>query len=47
VGRLQWEVSQRLPDPEDEGAWAIEGSIDLREDANPPGPLLRLRRIGE
>jgi hypothetical protein len=47
AGRLQWEISQRLPDLEDEGAWAIEGTIDLREDTNPPGPLLRLRRVGE
>ena len=47
TGPLQWEVSQRLLDPEDEGAWSIDGTIDLRGDTNPPGPLITLLGIGE
>jgi len=47
AGHLQWEVFQRLVDPDDEGAWSIDGVIDLRGDTNPPGPLIALRAIGE
>jgi superfamily II RNA helicase len=47
TGPLQWAVIQRLIDPEDEGAWSLDGTIDLRGDTNPSGPLIQMGRIGE
>ena len=47
AGDHLWNVSQRLLDPEGEGAWAIEAVVDLTEDAAPEGPLLRVQSIGE
>ena len=34
-------------DESTEGSWAIEGRIDLREDTNPEGPIVRLVSISE
>lgn len=42
-----WDVSQRLLDVEEEGAWAIDAVVDLSDDAAPEGPLLRVRSISE
>jgi superfamily II RNA helicase len=47
IGPLQWEVIQRLIDPEDAGGWSIDGLVDLRGDTNPLGPLIRLVQIAE
>lgn len=41
-----WRVRQTLPDPDEEGLWFVEGTVDLREDTNPEGPLLELDRLG-
>lgn len=44
-----WELRQRLvPAAADEEdlAWELVATVDLREDANPDGPLLRLQSIG-
>jgi Domain of unknown function (DUF3516)/DEAD/DEAH box helicase len=41
-----FEVHQVLLDPEGDDDWSFEAEIDLREDPNPSGPLLRMRRIG-
>ncbi len=43
-----WWVRQVLveEDPDDQ-AWSIDGWVDLREDSNPHGPLLRIRQIAE
>ena len=35
-----------LVDPEGDLLWAIHAQIDLQEDTNPEGSLLRLDRIG-
>ena len=43
----QWRVQQVLIDEEEENAWSILGSIDLRDNTNPDGPLLQLISIGE
>lgn len=49
----QWTVHQVLvagPDAGEEGdetGWAIEGTIDLRKDTNPPGGLVWVQRIGD
>jgi len=47
TGRHEWRATQRLLDPEGEGAWAIEATVDLREDQAPEGPLLRVHAIAE
>jgi hypothetical protein len=47
AGDHVWEASQRLVDPDDEGAWSIDAVIDLRKDAAPEGPLLAVRALGE
>ena len=47
AGDHVWEVSQRLLDPDGEGAWALEAVVDLREDMAPEGPLLEVRSIAE
>ncbi|MCO4774062.1 MAG: DUF3516 domain-containing protein [Deltaproteobacteria bacterium] len=47
TGDHQWQVTQRLVDPEGEGAWAIEAQVDLREDSAPEGPLPNVIGIAE
>ncbi|MCH7707159.1 MAG: DUF3516 domain-containing protein [Myxococcales bacterium] len=42
----QWDASQVLCDSKRDDLWAILATIDLREERDPEGPLLRLRRIG-
>ncbi|MCO4772239.1 MAG: DUF3516 domain-containing protein [Deltaproteobacteria bacterium] len=42
-----WEVSQRLLDPEGEGAWAVQATVDLTEDTAPEGPLLLVHAVEE
>ena len=46
-GDHRWEVRQVLVDPHEDNLWCIEGEVDLRDDTNPPGPLVLLRRVGE
>jgi len=46
VAPHQWRVSQRL-DADEEVAWSIEGVVDLRDDTNPRGPLIRMTEIRE
>jgi len=41
-----WNARQILSDPEGHDDWVIEGEIDLRDDAAPEGPLVRLTKIG-
>jgi superfamily II RNA helicase len=45
-GDRVWRVRQVMLDPEDDVAWAIEGTIDLRGDPFPEGPMVKLRSIG-
>jgi hypothetical protein len=42
----QWDLFQVLVDPEGDGLWAIEGEIDLGDQRDPDGALIRVRRIG-
>jgi len=43
----RWGVRQVLVDDDEEGdAWAIEGEVDLSQDADPSGPLVRVIAIG-
>ncbi|MBX7080227.1 MAG: DUF3516 domain-containing protein [Nannocystaceae bacterium] len=44
-GERSWTVQHALIDDEGETSWMIEAEIDLREDADFDGPLLRLRGI--
>ena len=48
-GPHRWRVRQLLPtrDPDDDGAWALEGVVDLRGDTNPSGPLVRREAFGD
>jgi hypothetical protein len=46
TGPRTWQVFQSLVDPEGDGLWAIEGVIDLSQQRNPEGRLVRVRRIG-
>jgi hypothetical protein len=51
-GPHRWKVSQRLipADPDvdlDDVNWTIDAVIDLTDDTNPSGPLVRLMEIGE
>jgi hypothetical protein len=39
-------VVQVLLDPEDDNMWALEGQVDLSDDANVEGPLVVVTRIG-
>jgi superfamily II DNA helicase RecQ len=41
-----WEVSQALIDFEGEIVGSIDGIVDLRDDASPAGPMIRLLAIG-
>ena len=45
-GPRRWLATQVLLDPEDQNAWCIEAEVDLSDDPNPAGPLLRVLRIG-
>ena len=43
-----WAVKQILVDEEEEdSAWSVDGIVDLREDTNPMGPIVRLQAIGD
>jgi hypothetical protein len=44
-GRHLFEVQQILVDPDEVCDWAIEGTIDLRADQAPEGPMIRIDRI--
>ena len=46
TGTRQWEVQQRIMDPESHGDWMLDGEIDLRDRRAEGEPLLILRRIG-
>ncbi len=46
AGTRQWEVQQRIMDPEGHGDWMLDCEIDLRDRKAEDGPLLILRRIG-
>ena len=46
TGTGTWDVQQVLLDSNDENLWSLQAQIDLREDPNPEGSLLRLVRIG-
>jgi superfamily II RNA helicase len=46
IGDNQWQVVQVLLDPEDDNMWALEGQVDLSDDANVEGPLVVVTRIG-
>jgi hypothetical protein len=45
-GRHEFVVQQVLVDPAGDNDWGIEGTIDLRDDAAPEGPMIALRRLG-
>ena len=48
LGERRWSVVQRLVDAEEEADWCVEAIVDLGADgADPDGPLLAIRRIGE
>ena len=38
----QYDVEGHEDEELDEGAWSIQGRIDLRSDTNPTGPLVEL-----
>ncbi len=42
----RWDAYQTLLDPEGDELWSVEAELDLRDERDPEGPLLRLRRIG-
>ncbi len=42
----RWEVTQVLIDDRDHDEWSIDGTIDLRRDTNPDGPLVVVRGVG-
>ncbi|ADO71371.1 DEAD/DEAH box helicase [Stigmatella aurantiaca] len=46
AGTRQWEVQQRIMDPEGHGDWLLDCEIDLRGRKLDDGPILILRRIG-
>jgi len=41
-----WKVHQALLDDRGDDLWNVEGTVDLRDEANPSDPLFRLDRIG-
>jgi hypothetical protein len=41
-----WSVTQVLVDPPGDNLWAIHGEVDLSQQRNPEGPLVRIHRIG-
>jgi superfamily II RNA helicase len=46
TGPRCWEVTQVLLDPVGDNTWAVHGEVDLRQERDPDGPLVTLRRIG-
>jgi len=46
TGPRRFDVAQVLHDPSGENLWAVHGEVDLRGDADPDQPLVRVRRIG-
>jgi hypothetical protein len=46
VAPRRWDVFQVLVDPEGDGLWAVEGEINLSDQRDPDGALVRVRRIG-
>lgn len=46
LGSRRWRVTQVLCDPRGEDLWALHGEVDLAGQRDPPGPLVRLLRIG-
>ena len=47
VAPLRWTVQQVLPDPSGDDSWCLAGEIDLRGEADPAAPLVRLVAIHE
>jgi superfamily II DNA/RNA helicase len=45
-GPRRWDVSQVLADSRGDDLWALYGEVDLSEEKDPEGPLVRLIRIG-
>jgi hypothetical protein len=45
-GPRRWRATQVLVDRDDDNLWCLEGEIDLENERDPVGPLLRLTRIG-
>ncbi len=45
AGTRQWDVTHTLVDPKGDLTWAVFAGIDLRDEAAPDGPILRIRRI--
>jgi len=43
----RWAVRQVLIGDDEEAAWALEGEVDLRDDTNPSGPIVRIRDLRE
>jgi hypothetical protein len=46
TGARSWDAFQVLVDPVGDDLWAIEAEVDLRQEREPEGPTLRMRRIG-
>jgi superfamily II RNA helicase len=46
TGKRQWEVTQKIADPNGDEDWAIFGFVDLTETGAEDAPLVTLRRIG-
>jgi hypothetical protein len=46
LAQRRFEVHQTLLDPSGDGAWHVEGEVDLEGERAPEGPLVRVRRIG-
>jgi hypothetical protein len=46
LGPRRWQVLQTLIDPVGDDLWCIEAEVDLHNEREPTGPLLRLLRIG-
>ena len=42
-----WSIEGQEEEEPDEGSWEIRGTIDLRDDTNPPGPLVRWVHLGD
>ncbi len=45
-GPGRWDVHQVLVDPAGDNLWNVEGEVALEGDQPPPGPMVRVRRIG-
>ena len=46
AGEVAWDVVQVLIDPDEDNLWCIEGRIDLGDEAQVAGPLVKVTRIG-